>query len=84
MDHSDGHSDWTDLNGVAATLARTHSSKKRLTNIPITDDSLGSAVFPEYRNLYDLIAREVEGLTDEQLDWTSDAFDWPSGASETR
>ena len=47
-----------------------------MTNQSITDDSPGSALFPEFRTLYDLIAREVEGLTDEQLDWTSDAFDW--------
>jgi hypothetical protein len=46
-----------------------------LTNQPITDDSPGSALFPEFRTLYDLIAREVEGLTDEQLDWTSGDYE---------
>ena len=47
-----------------------------MTNQPITDDSPGSALFPEFRTLYDLIAREVEGLTDEQLDWTSGDYEW--------
>ena len=35
-----------------------------------------SALFPEFETLYDLIAAEVEGLTDEQLDWTSDKWEW--------
>ena len=43
-------------------------------NIP--DDALGNALFPEYMTLYDLISQEVEGLTDEQLDWTSDNWGW--------
>lgn len=42
----------------------------------ISDDALGSALFPEYMTLYDLISQEVEGLTDEQLDWTSDKWGW--------
>ena len=47
-----------------------------MTNQPITDESPGSALFPEYDALYELIANEVEGLTDEQLDWTSDDYGW--------
>ena len=47
-----------------------------MTSQQITDDSPGSALFPEFRTLYDLIAREVEGLTDEQLDWTSGDYEW--------
>ena len=47
-----------------------------LTNQSITDDSPASTLFPEFSTLYDLIAHEVEGLTDQQLDWTSDAYDW--------
>ena len=43
---------------------------------PVTDNSPGSVLFPEYDTLYDLIAREVEGLTDEQLDFTSDQWEW--------
>ena len=42
----------------------------------IPDDAPGSALFPEFETLYDLIAPEVEGLTDEQLDWTSDKWEW--------
>ncbi len=47
-----------------------------MTNQPITDESPGSALFPEYDALYELIANEVEGLTDEQLDWISDDYGW--------
>ena len=47
-----------------------------MTNQQITDESPGSALFPEFDRLYDLIAREAEGLTDEQLDWTSDRYGW--------
>ena len=42
----------------------------------IPDDAPASALFPEFDTLYDLIAAEVEGLTDEQLDWTSDKWEW--------
>ena len=42
----------------------------------IPDDAPGSALFPEFDTLYDLIAPEVEGLTDEQIDWTSDKWEW--------
>ena len=42
----------------------------------ITDDSPGSALFPEFDTLYELIANEVEGLTDDQLDWTSEEYGW--------
>jgi len=42
----------------------------------ITDDALGTVLFPEYEELYDLIAREVTGLTDAQLDFRSDQWAW--------
>ena len=42
----------------------------------IPDDAPASALFPEFETLYDLIAPEVEGLTEEQLDWTSDWWGW--------
>ena len=38
----------------------------------IAKDSPGSALFPEYETLYDLIASEVQGLSDEELDFVSD------------
>ena len=47
-----------------------------MTDQRITDDSPASALFPEFDTLYDLIASEVRGLTDEQLDWTSDGYAW--------
>ncbi len=47
-----------------------------MTNQPITDDSPASALFPEFDTLYDLIANEAQGLTDAQLDWTSDEYAW--------
>ena len=42
----------------------------------IPDDAPASALFPEFDTLYDLVSPEVEGLTDEQLDWTSDKWEW--------
>ena len=42
----------------------------------VSDDSPGSALFPEYATLYDLIATEVEGLTVDQLDFDSDRWEW--------
>ncbi len=42
----------------------------------ITPDSPGIALFPEYQTLYDLIAREVHGLTDAQLDFETDRWEW--------
>ncbi len=47
-----------------------------MTDKQITDDSPASALFPEFDSLYDLIAVEVEGLTDEQLDWSSESYGW--------
>ena len=40
------------------------------------DDAPGSVLFPEYATLYDLITPEVEGLSDEQLDFESDRWEW--------
>ena len=42
----------------------------------ITDDAPGTVLFPEYEGLYDLIAPEVTGLTDAQLDFRSDRWAW--------
>ena len=47
-----------------------------MTDQTITNDSPGSALFPEFDTLYDLIANEVEGLTDDQLDWRSEEYGW--------
>ena len=47
-----------------------------MTNQLIADDSPASALFPEFDTLYDLIANEAQGLTDAQLDWTSEDYAW--------
>ena len=47
-----------------------------MTDGPISDDSPGTALFPEYATLYRLIASEVEGLTEGQLDFSSDRWGW--------
>ena len=41
-----------------------------------TGESPGIALFPEYESLYDLIASEVAGLSDEELDFDSDRWEW--------
>ncbi len=43
----------------------------------VPDDAQGSVRFPAYATLYDLVAREVEVLTDEQLDFCSDPRLYP-------
>ena len=48
------------------------------------DDSSGRSLFPEYDKLYDLIAAEVHGLTDEQLDWRSDQWEWADWSIRTQ
>ena len=47
-----------------------------MTQSSITESSPGSALFPEYDSLYDLITAEVTGLTDAQLDFESDKWEW--------
>ena len=47
-----------------------------MTSQPVSDDSPGTVLFPEYATLYDLIDAEVRDLTDEQLDFRSDEWGW--------
>ena len=42
----------------------------------LSADSAGSLLFPEYATLYDLISSEVDHLTEEQLDFESQQWDW--------
>ena len=43
----------------------------------IRDDAQGIDLFPQFGpDMYAMVASEVEGLTDEQLDWTSDRWEW--------
>ena len=51
---------------------------------PIADDSPGSVLFPEYATLYHLIAPEVQGLTEEQLDFQSDRWEWSKWSIRTQ
>ena len=48
------------------------------------DDAPGTELFPEYATLYDLIAPEVEGLTDKQLDFESDRWEWSKWSIRTQ
>ena len=48
------------------------------------DDAPGAELFPEYATLYDLIAPEVEGLTDKQLDFESDRWEWSKWSIRTQ
>ena len=36
----------------------------------------GSEVFPEFDDLFELIRSEISGLSNQQLDYTSDEWDW--------
>ncbi len=42
----------------------------------VSDHAPGHVLFPEYATLFDLISPEVQGLSDEQLDWQSDRWAW--------
>ena len=42
----------------------------------VSETTPALTLFPEYNDLYDLIAREVEGLSDEQFDFASDRWGW--------
>ena len=55
-----------------------------MTQPQAADDAPGKSLFPEYDTLYDLIAAEVQGLTDEQLDWTSDQWEWADWSIRTQ
>jgi hypothetical protein len=44
-----------------------------MTQQIVPDDVPGSVLFSEYATLYDWVAREVEGLTEAQLDLHSTA-----------
>lgn len=47
-----------------------------MTQSIVPDDAPGSELFPEFASLYDLIARDVNGLTDAQLDFRSEHWEW--------
>ena len=47
-----------------------------MTQQQLSDDTPASELFPEYADLYNLIAPELSALTNEQLDWSSDQWGW--------
>ena len=55
-----------------------------MTQQAITENPPGSALFPEYDTVYDLIASEVEGLSGEQLDFISDQWGWSEWSIRTQ
>ena len=55
-----------------------------MTEQNINEDSPGSALFPEYATLFDLISTEVAGLSDAQLDFTSDRWEWSGWSIRTQ
>ena len=48
-----------------------------MNNSTMQDDAPGTQLFPQFEDeIYDMIAGEIEGLTDEQLDFDSDRWGW--------
>ena len=42
----------------------------------LPDNTPGTEVFPQFDSLYSLVAPEVEGLTESQLSWDSEQWEW--------
>ena len=40
------------------------------------ENAPGSQVFPQFARLHDMVASEVEDLTEAHLDWSSDRWEW--------
>ena len=48
-----------------------------MANQPLPDSAPAKELFPQFQSeLHRMVSREVEGLTDEQLDWHSDQWEW--------
>ena len=48
-----------------------------MTERGLSDNAPGTALFPQFESdLYRMVAAEVSGLTDQQLDWESDSWEW--------
>lgn len=48
-----------------------------MTQLEISGDTRGIDVFPQFRqDIYDMYRQELAGLTEEQLDFTSDRWGW--------
>lgn len=55
-----------------------------MTRADVADSDPGTALFPEYDQLYDLIAGEAEGLTTRQLDFCTDRWAWAQWSIRTQ
>ena len=42
----------------------------------MTDDAPGTRLFPQFARLHSMVSAEVADLTDQQLDWESDRWEW--------
>ena len=47
-----------------------------MTQSEIPEDAPGTRLFPQFKGQRDMVEAEVRGLTDAQLDWTSDQWEW--------
>jgi hypothetical protein len=48
-----------------------------MTQEQLSEDTPGDRLFPQFgQELYDMLGSEAEGLTDHQLDWQSDDWEW--------
>ena len=48
-----------------------------MSQAPLPDDAPATALFPQFESeIYQMITAEIEGLTDEQLDFESDRWEW--------
>ena len=48
-----------------------------MTQEQLSEDAPAARLFPQFGpKLYDMLDSEVKGLTDQQLDWKSDRWDW--------
>lgn len=47
-----------------------------MTTQRLPDNAPATQLFPEFRQFYDLLTLEVAGLTEEQLDFASDRWEW--------
>ena len=48
-----------------------------MTQEQLSEDTPAARLFPQFGpELYDMLGSEVEGLTDQQLDWHSDRWEW--------
>ena len=47
-----------------------------MENKTVSDDALGTQLFPQFAQLHSMVATEVAALTDQQLDWRSDRWEW--------